>query len=261
MRMLAGTLLLFTFGLTTIEGADAGDRFPRLKKLFNRNQDEPQTENDDKKVLSETDQLIETLRTQPSVSKRLDALNELGNVDPRKNADVVPALIASLQRDPSPQVRVRVADLLGKIKTVSQSAGLAMETALAADPDPKVRASVQTALLQYQLNGYSTPPTAPILTPTGEPMFADPLPGYAADPSLTLPMPHPGQFEPIPNRMEARTASYRPTAEPPIIEQVSNPKTIEAPTFPPMLPPKVIESTPLPLPKSTLPTIPVPPRK
>ena len=93
--MLTGTLLLITFGLGTIETADAGDRFPRLKKLFNRNRDES-----DKEELSDTDQLIKILRTQPSVTDRLDALEELGEVDPRKNADVVPALYRQLATRP-----------------------------------------------------------------------------------------------------------------------------------------------------------------
>ena len=256
MRMLTGTLLLFSFGIATIETADAGDRFPRLKKLFNRNRAEPEP----KPELSEPDQLMQTLRTQLSVSKRLEALDELRLVDPRKNADLVPALITSLQRDPSPAVRVQVAEILGKMKTVSQSAGLAMETALAADPDAKVQAAVQTALLQYQLNGYSTPPSAPILPPTGEPSFAERPPVYVESTPPILPMPRPGQFEPIPNRV-GRTAAYRPTTEPPIIEQVSRSKSIDAPSYPPVLPPKVIESTPLPLPKTTIPTIPIPPRK
>ncbi|HVK15910.1 MAG TPA: HEAT repeat domain-containing protein, partial [Fimbriiglobus sp.] len=107
-------------------------------------------------------QLIGTLRSDPDEKKRLQAAEQMRGLDPRTDGDVIPALIGSLQRDPSPAVRAGAAESIGKLKPIYQPAGIAMETALASDPDPKVRDAVKSALWQYHLNGYRTPPMPPI---------------------------------------------------------------------------------------------------
>jgi len=107
--------------------------------------------------LSKAKQLVETLRTDPDEAKRKDAATELKALDPRTNPEVVPGLVASVQKDPSPAVRIKAVEALGELKPVSEQAGLALEAAAKADPDAKVREAINAALWQYHLNGYRTP--------------------------------------------------------------------------------------------------------
>ena len=107
--------------------------------------------------LSKAKQLVETLRSDPDEAKRKDAATELKALDPRTNPEVVPGLVASIQKDPSPAVRIKAVEALGELKPVSEQAGLALEAAAKADPDAKVREAINAALWQYHLNGYRTP--------------------------------------------------------------------------------------------------------
>ena len=107
--------------------------------------------------VSKARQLVEVLRTDPDEAKRKDAATELRAIDPRSNPEVTPGLVASVQKDPSPAVRIEAARVLGDSKPVSEPAGLALEVAVKADPDPKVREAIGAALWQYHLNGYRTP--------------------------------------------------------------------------------------------------------
>ena len=107
--------------------------------------------------LSKAKQLVETLRSDPDEAKRKDAATELKGLDPRTNPEVVPGLVASIQKDPSPAVRIKAVEALGEVKPVSEQAGLALEAAAKADPDAKVREAIGAALWQYHLNGYRTP--------------------------------------------------------------------------------------------------------
>ena len=107
--------------------------------------------------LSKAKQLVEVLRTDPDEGKRKDAATELKGLDPRSNPEVIPGLVASVQKDPSPAVRIKAVEALGELKPVSEPAGLALEAAAKADPDPKVREAINAALWQYHLNGYRTP--------------------------------------------------------------------------------------------------------
>ncbi len=107
--------------------------------------------------VSKAKQLVEVLRTDPDEGRRKDAAAELKTLDPRNNPEVIPGLVASVQKDPSPAVRIEAVRVLGELKPVSEPAGLALEAAVKADPDPKVREAIGAALWQYHLNGYRTP--------------------------------------------------------------------------------------------------------
>lgn len=203
--------------------------------LFKRKQQPQKTE-----PSSKAKQLIATLQNDMDEKKRRAAAEELRSLDPRNEPTVVPALIGSLQKDPSPAVRIEAVESLGKLKPISQQAGIAMETALQADPDAKVREAVKATLWQYHLSGYRPPTNSPFAAQTGEPPLA---------PKTT------SGFRPITNAVGKGT-NFPQTTEPPLAKP--KPKTA-APTVAP--PPKTTEppKTTLPLPMPTTPTIPAPP--
>ncbi len=179
---------------------------------------------------SKVKQLVATLQSDMDERKRRGAAEELRDFDPRNAPEVVPALIGSLQKDPSPAVRIVAVESLGKLKPVSQQAGIAMETALQSDPDEKVREAVKASLWQYHLNGYRPPTNSPFAAQTSEPPLA--------------PKPTSG-FRPITNTV-GKAANYPQTAEPPLAKpKPPAPKSSE--------PPKKSAEPPRPLPKTTLP--------
>jgi hypothetical protein len=203
--------------------------------------------------------LVATLQADPDEKKRVQAAEELRTVDPRTNPDVVPALIGALQKDPSTAVRTEAVDSIGRMKPVSPTAAVALETALQSDPDPKVREAIKAALWQYHLNGYRTPPTGGSLaTQTNEPPFsrpvATPKPGTgAAD----------GPFRPITNSVGKGAVYYPPTAEPPIAKPQppaapkADPRAVVPPT-PSILPPP-LPATAVPEPTTAKPAAPAVP--
>ena len=93
-------------------------------------------------------QLAETLRTSPDEGKRKQAAEELREFDPRSNPDLIPALMGAVQKDPVPAVRSAAAEAIGKLKPVSQPAGLTLEAVAQADPDAAVREAAKQALWQ-----------------------------------------------------------------------------------------------------------------
>lgn len=241
--------------------------------------------------------LVTTLQSDPDEKKRVQAAEELRSVDPRSNPDVVPALIGALQKDPSTAVRTEAVESIGKMKPVSPSAAVALETALQSDPDPKVREAIKAALWQYHLNGYRPPPPTggAMATQTTEPPFSRPAPTMTSRPGAGAD----AQFRPITNSV-GKGVFYPPTSEPPIAKPMppaapkSEPRTVAPPTpsiLPPPLPatavpepttakpaapssPVVPSGAPMPLPtipappatnptpapaSGSLPTIPVPP--
>ena len=69
---------------------------------------------------SRAKQLVEILRTDPDEDKRIAAATELKGLDPRNNPEIIPGLMASLQKDPSPAVRIEAVKALGDLKPVSE---------------------------------------------------------------------------------------------------------------------------------------------
>jgi len=181
-------------------------------------------------------QLVVSLQSDPDVTHRKAAVDELRAADARGTAEVLAALASSLQRDPSPAVRSAVAEALGEAKSGSVAAVLAEVEK--SDPDASVRAAAKTALWRHQLNAQKmTGSTAP----TGEPLFA--LPSVPVSPRTAASAMPATNFQPI-TQGPGRGGLYRETAEPPF----ADPKTGAAPIPVAVAPPQPV---PMPLPTPT----------
>lgn len=200
---------ILTAALSLAAPATAGDG-PLGLGLFKKRPKAPEP-------ATQAKQLVTTLQSDPDEKKRRQAAEQLRSLDPRKDGDVVPALIGSLQRDPSPAVRAEAAESIGKLRPIYQPAGIAMESVLASDPDAKVRDAVKSALWQYHLNGYRTaPPGSLTAVPSAEPPLASarPQPPLAKAP----PAPRPAadaSFRPITNTV-GKGVYFQSTPEPPL---------------------------------------------
>lgn len=211
-------------------------------------------------------QLAETLRASPDEGKRKQAAEDLRDYDPRSNPDLIPALTAAVQKDPVPAVRSAAAESIGKLKPVSQPAGLTLEAVAQADPDAGVREAANQALWQYHLNGYRPPTTGPLAPQSAEPpLAARPVsrPGTPAPPVAS-------GFRPITNSV-GKGLFFPQTPEPPL----AKPKAPAAPVkaqakVPAVLPvPQPAAAVPQPMPPSapatpppvapSVPTGPLPP--
>jgi hypothetical protein len=157
-------------------------------------------------------QLVETLRSDADERKRKAAALDLRDFDPRTHQDVIPALVAALQKDPSPSVRSEAAESIGLFKAVFPVAGMALEKAAESDPIPSVRASAKQSLWEYHLNGYRSAKGADgIAGQTPEPPFA-----RAASPRIVLPVPPP-QLPTIPPPMKTTTSTAPPPLAPVVL--------------------------------------------
>jgi hypothetical protein len=237
------------------EAGGLGDLIPRMG-IFRKKKDEPPANDKDKATKVKV--LLETLKGDTDVKKRADAAEALRDYDPRAHADVVPALIAALKSDPSPDVRAGAAESLGAIKGVSQQAGVALEQTNAGDPSEGVRRAAQAALWQYHLNGYRSAGLNPSQPQTAEPPLAKPLP-------KTLPaIPTPPGMMPLKAPVAATSVStpgtnaplkpkggvYQQTVEPPL----AKPKEPAAAVMPEVVVPPAPSLNPPPLP--AVPTVP-----
>lgn len=237
--------------------------FPRLNIFRKKPKEEPP---------QRARQLVETLKSDPDEKKRVAAAEELRDHDPRSNADVVPALINTLQRDPSPAVRSEAAETLGRLKPVSPPAGAALEQTFAADPAEPVRKAAQQALWQYHLNGYRSagagvpqtpePPlakTAPTPPPAAKPAaLPSPVAAKAPPPAVAAPTPP----RPITTGI-GRGAVYPQTVEPPLAKKATPPATREEPKPPPVPAGPAVDGAkplvPVVPPPAAVPTVPPPP--
>ena len=199
--------------------------------------------------------LLETLRTDPDESKRKAAATELRGLDPRNTPDLITGLVSSLQKDPSPGVRIEAAESIGIMKPISQPAGLAMEAAMTSDPDTKVRDAVKSALWQYHLNGYRTPPSgSPLATQTTEPPIAPKTTTAVTVAKPTMPKPGEPGFRPITNTV-GKGVLVQSTPEPPIAKPKPSPTA--APRGPALVPtpmPSIKPEMTLPTPSNLIPT-------
>jgi hypothetical protein len=246
---------ILTAALTLTAPAAAGDGILGLG-LFKKRQRAPEP-------AAQGKQLIATLQSDPDEKKRRQAAEQLRGLDPRRDGDIVPALIGSLQRDPSPAVRAEAAESIGKLRPVHPSAGIVMESVLASDPDAKVREAVKSALWQYHLNGYRTSPAGnPYATQTAEPPLAAarPLPPLARAPQQR-PAPRPvadAGFRPITNTV-GKGVFFQPTPEPPLAKPrgVAPSRPRDEAKAPAVLPaPKPAASVPDPTEKPSTPSVP-----
>ncbi|HET6576408.1 MAG TPA: HEAT repeat domain-containing protein [Fimbriiglobus sp.] len=247
------TAAILTAALTLTASAPAGDGILGLG-LFKKRSKSPEP-------ATQAKQLVATLQGDPDEKKRRQAAEQLRGLDPRKDGDIVPALIGTLQRDPSPAVRAEAAESIGKLRPIYQPAGIAMESALASDPDPKVRDAVKAALWQYHLNGYRTAPAGnPYATQTAEP----PLAVRRLQPPLARapqqrPAPRPAAdagFRPITNTV-GKPVFYQPTPEPPLARPRGASRPRDEAKGPAVLPaPKPAAAVPDPAEKPSTPTVP-----
>jgi hypothetical protein len=102
-------------------------------------------------------QLLVTLTTDSDENKRERAAKELREFDPKAFPQMMPILIDVLKRDQKAAVRVEVVQTLGKLRPISQEAGMALEATLA-DPSWRVRWQARQTLLGYRISGYKSPP-------------------------------------------------------------------------------------------------------
>jgi hypothetical protein len=117
-------------------------------------------------------ELIGIVQTEKDEHKRVSAAEELRQYDANTYPEIIVVLADVLLTDPSSSVRAEAADSLARLRPVTQSAGLALEQALAKDNSMKVRMQARYALLQYHWAGYhGTSKDAPLIQ-TKEPPLA-----------------------------------------------------------------------------------------
>ncbi len=126
-------------------------------------------------------ELVEALKSDADEKRRRTAADELGRADARIAPEVVTALIAALQKDPSPAVRTEAAAAIGQLGAVYPLAGAALEAAASADESAAVRLAAKKALWEYHLSGYRSPKGADgVGAQTVEPPIASPAAPRAA---------------------------------------------------------------------------------
>ena len=170
------------------------------------------------------------------------AAEELKNYDPLLFPEIVPALVSALQNDAKSNVRIEAVQSLGKIRPVNQTAGEALERALAGDAAMRVRLQARSTLMQYHWAGYrngksnDVPPLVPtkdvpkggeklppaIQTTTGfptskEPPLApvEPIPAPQLRP-VPVPTPAPVEVKPIPSGPAPLPAGPATSGPPPV---------------------------------------------
>jgi hypothetical protein len=165
---------------------------------------------------SQVRSLVTTLRTDPDEKRRRAAVAELKDADPRAQGDVIPALVATLQRDPAAPVRADAAEVLGGYRTVFPLAGSALEAAAETDPSPAVRDVAKQVLWEYHLLGYRSSRGADgFHGQTAEPPVAPrpvPRPAVVLQPPTPAVVPARVELPPVPT--SAAVSAYRPPAPP-----------------------------------------------
>jgi hypothetical protein len=148
---------------------------------------------------------------------------------------IVPVLVDVMLTDSKPVVRAEAAQSLGKIRPISQQAGMALEQALANDVSMRVRLQARSSLLQYHWSGYRSARKDDLVPQTKEP----PLAGDKSPPIIsttTLPT-RSDRVVPPPDDGLRSTSGYRPAPpapfpivpsratpnEPPLAPQPANP--------------------------------------
>jgi hypothetical protein len=118
-------------------------------------------------------ELLVQVKTDGDESKRAAAAQELRQYDPVQFPAIVPVLVDALLTDKKPGVRAEAAQSLGKLRPISQQAGMALEQALSNDSSMRVRLQARSSLLQYHWSGYHNVKKDDLLPQTKEPPLAD----------------------------------------------------------------------------------------
>jgi HEAT repeats len=176
-------------------------------------------------------QLLLTVRTDSSDSKRASAAKELREFDPNAFPEIVPVLIEVLKHDQKAAVRAEAAQTLGKLRPISQEAGTALEEATS-DPSWRVRWQARPALRAYRSNGYRGPTMVEETAPaTGQQStsFAPPAPsvkrGFLSPAGKTGPTFVPNETPPPPL---ADPLPITPASKP-VPKNISTPVPVEMP--------------------------------
>jgi hypothetical protein len=118
-------------------------------------------------------ELLALVKTDGDENKRAAAAQELRQYDPGQFPMIVPVLVDVLLTDKKPGVRAEAAQSLGKIRPISQQAGLALEQALTGDASMRVRLQARSSLLQYHWSGYHGTKKDELMPQTKEPPLAN----------------------------------------------------------------------------------------
>jgi HEAT repeats len=193
--------------------------------------------------------LIDTLKSGKDEKARVAAAAELDDYDAKAFPDLLPALMEALASDPSPSVRSRAAESIGKVRPITAAAGYSLERAVGDDKSFAVRMAARTALLKYKVLGHmpgtkiegivqsAEPPlaagpvikdisTGAILRPTPPPM---PTEGPANIPTLP---PSPSPKPPSDSQLSGAKAPETQTGEPPLAGPSDKPTLVETPKAP-----------------------------
>jgi hypothetical protein len=191
--------------------------------------------------------LIETLKADRDEKARIAAATDLDEFDAKAFPDVLPALMDALASDPSPSVRSRAAESIGKVRPISAAAGYALERAVADDKSLAVRVSARAALIKYKVLGHipgtkidmvvqsSEPPLAagPLVKDLGSGTVVRPTPAPAPPTGVALPPlpPIPAPKLPpdgAPDVQTVKPAEQPQTGEPPLADGRKPPTAVPA---------------------------------
>jgi hypothetical protein len=173
-------------------------------------------------------ELLAQVKTDGDESKRAAAAQELRQYDPQQFPMIVPVLADVLLSDKKPAVRAEAAQSIGKLRPISQQAGMALEQALSNDASMRVRLQARSSLMQYHWNGYHNVRKEESGPSTKEPPLADDKTPPPPIISTTLPPRQPDGSR--------TTSGYRPPA--PFPYPPSRTTTNEPPLAPASPPPR-----------------------
>jgi hypothetical protein len=180
-------------------------------------------------------ELIGIVKTEKDEHKRASAAEEMRQYDANTYPEIIMVLADVLLSDASASVRAEAADSLARLRPVAQSAGLALEQALAKDSSMKVRMQARYALLQYHWAGYhSNSKDAPLIQPKDQPVAKE------GKPVIQMPL--------KPQQTGARFGETPPPPPaPPVDPPVIPTKLPKGPVQAPLVPtdPPVLKAPPL----------------
>ncbi len=155
-------------------------------------------------------ELLAIVKTDGDESKRAAAAQELRLYDPNQFPLIVPVLVEVLLTDKKPAVRAEAAQSLGKMRPISQQAGMALEQALNNDSSMRVRLQARSSLLQYHWSGYHSTRKDDLLPQTKEPPLADDPAAPPVIHTTILPPANNGRLAPQPVPGGRSTSAYQP---------------------------------------------------
>ena len=180
-------------------------------------------------------ELLVLVKTDGDESKRAAAAQELRQYDPGQFPAIVPVLTDVLLTDKKPGVRAEAAQSLGKMRPISQQAGMALEQALTNDSSMRVRLQARSSLLQYHWSGYHNVKKDDLVPQTKEPPLAD----ANTPPVIGTSPPNSGRIAPRPMPAARTTSGYRttpPASFPPVPANPTGKEPPLAPSTAPMPP-------------------------